>query len=382
MTREEIIRLTEKIISGEASEEEIQLYNRLYDSFIYRQQIPDSFFEEKQAVKEELRASIMEKTRLQTPVIKGGFNWRRWAAAAAVFILTASLSLYFFQHKINASQTATIVSQKERFKNDVPPGRVGAILTLGNGKTILLDSAGNGNIASQGAMSVVKRNDIIAYEGSAHGSEVVYNTMSTPKRRQFSLVLSDGTKVWLNAASSITYPTVFTGKDRKVSVSGEVYFEVSHRDDSPFIVEKGNVAIKVLGTHFNVNTYQDEHDIKITLLEGSVSVSNKSVLALIKPGQQARVSDDDKIKVLKDINIDDVMAWKNGLFHFEGIRIESLMQQLTRWYDIEVVYSKRTDELFYAEIPRNTNLSDVLKALELTGKVKFAIEGNKVIVNV
>ena len=262
------------------------------------------------------------------------------------------------------------------------PGKEGAILTLGNGKTILLDAAGNGNIASQGAIAVVKKNDMVVYEGVDHGPEIVYNTMSTPRRRQFSLVLSDGTKVWLNAASSITYPTAFTGKERKVSVSGEVYFEVAHRDDNPFIVEKGDVTVKVLGTHFNVNTYQDDHDIKITLLEGAVSVNNKTTSALIKPGQQARVADDHKIKVLKDINMEDVMAWKNGLFHFEGTRIESLMQQLARWYDIEVVYSKRTDELFYAEIPRNTNLSDVLKALELTGKVKFAIDGNKVIVNV
>ena len=380
MTREEIIRLTERIISGEASEEEILLYNRLYDSFIAKQEIPDSFFEEKQALKEALRASIREKTGLRAPVVKNSLNWRR-LAAAAVFILTASLSVYFFRHKSNMPQIAAI-SQKERFKNDVAPGKEGAILTLGNGKTILLDAAGNGNIASQGAIAVVKKNDMVVYEGVDHGPEIVYNTMSTPRRRQFSLVLSDGTKVWLNAASSITYPTAFTGKERKVSVSGEVYFEVAHRDDNPFIVEKGDVTVKVLGTHFNVNTYQDDHDIKITLLEGAVSVNNKTTSALIKPRQQARVADDHKIKVLKDINMEDVMAWKNGLFHFEGTRIESLMQQLARWYDIEVVYSKRTDELFYAEIPRNTNLSDVLKALELTGKVKFAIDGNKVIVNV
>jgi len=177
----------------------------------------------------------------------------------------------------------------------------------------------------------------------------------------------------------LTYPTVFAGKQRTVKVTGEVYFEVAHNKQMPFIVEKGDVKVQVLGTHFNMNTYDDERALKVTLLEGSVRVTNHAGEHVITPGQQAQVTSG-KIAVANEVDLEEVMAWKNGRFVFAGSDIGQLMRQIARWYNVAIEYKTPVNDLFYAEIPRNTRLSDVLKALELTGKVHFTIAGNKVIV--
>jgi ferric-dicitrate binding protein FerR (iron transport regulator) len=202
--------------------------------------------------------------------------------------------------------------------------------------------------------------------------------MTTPKGRQFSLVLSDGSKVWLNAASSITYPISFTGKERKVSVTGEAYFEIAHNAAIPFIVESGQNSVKVLGTHFNINAYDDESVVSVTLLEGSVDVRRGTVSKVIKPGQQAQINDDEQIKLANNIDVEHVVAWKNGRISFQGADIGTVMRQMSRWYDVEIEYNRKMNDLFYADISRSTMLSDVLKALELTTDVHFKIEGRKV----
>jgi transmembrane sensor len=376
MNTEEIKKLAERISSCTATEEEILAYNRICNEIETSAKASNDTLIEDQI---ELEASI--KTAIHNKISKVKIykiNWFRWTAAAAVFILLAGFGYLLLQTNPPGPQPS-ITKQTPRFKNDVAPGQQGAVLTLSNGQTVVLDSLSNGAVATQGSADVIKKDGQIVYNVNSSATEVVYNTVTTPYARQFHLTLADGTQVWLNAGSSITYPTAFVGKQRSVKITGEVYFEVAHNREMPFRVEKGEVLVEVLGTHFNMNTYDDENALKVTLLEGSVRVVSTHGNSMITPGEQAQVTKAN-IKVNNSVNLDEVMAWKNGNFHFAGSDINQLMRQVSRWYDVEVIYNKKLDDLFYAEIPIDTKLSDVLKALELTGKVHFAIDGRRVTV--
>lgn len=321
---------------------------------------------------------------------------RTWWAAAAVLVVVSGAGYYFF----NKQQPATVATTNATLKNDVAPGGNKAVLTLANGATIVLDDASNGVVAQEGNAKVFKPGDgqlVYSRGNNSEEAALSYNTLSTPRSGQYQLVLPDGTKVWLNAESSIHYPVAFMGNERKVEITGEAYFEVATRrlasgEKMPFIVElpsEGDVGarIEVLGTHFNVNAYKDESAIKTTLLEGKVKVVNrqsaeKHQTAILKPGQQAQVNKAGKLKLLNDADVDNVVAWKNGLFHFEDAEVKTVMRQLARWYDVEVVYEGTTvkNDPLFIEISRNTRLSDVLKVLEESGSAKFSIQGKKVIV--
>jgi len=280
------------------------------------------------------------------------------------------------------------------------PGGNKAVLTLANGSKIVLDSAQNGELLLQGGATVNKTgNGQLAYQPASGKpeAEVVYNTLSTPKSGQFKLILSDGTQVWLNAASSIKYFTSFSGGPRKVELTGEAYFEVAKKGKTaPFVVTVNGTQIAVLGTHFNVMAYEDEPTMKNTLLEGSVMLSIASNKQVLKPGQQAQVpfrrSSDvlggneniaasGKIKVVDIPETAAVIAWKEGNFIFEGEPVQSIMRKLSRWYDLEVSYEGPvTREGFNGTISRFEPASEVLKMLELTGLLHFKIEGRKIIV--
>jgi transmembrane sensor len=264
---------------------------------------------------------------------------------------------------------------------DVMPGKTKALLTLANGDKIVLDSVAFGKLAQQGNTAVLNENGQLIYTaGSQQESHPVYNTLTTARGEVYPLVLSDGSKVWLNAASSIYFPVAFTGKKRIVEITGEAYFEVAKNKTMPFIVRVNGAEIQVLGTQFNVMAYNDEATVNTTLLEGSVKFEKNGNSIFLRPGEQSQLNLTGKIRVVNDVNIKKVMAWKNGFFDFEGSDFETIANQLSRWYDVEVKYEKKIDEQFYAEIPRNTKLSVVLKALELTGKVDFKIEGRNIIV--
>lgn len=317
-------------------------------------------------------------------------NKKVWWAAAAIIILVLGSSVYYI---LNKNTTPQIVQNKpvhKQIKNDVAPGYKGAILTLSNGQQIILDSVGNGMLTAQGNTNILKQNGKIVYdEQNISKSEVLYNTMTTPRGRQYSLVLADGTKVWLNAASSITFPTAFTGNGRRVQITGEAYFEVTKDPTKPFTVSISSPSakldgaeVKVLGTHFNIKAYDDESSIKTTLLEGSVRVTKENSDALLKPGQEALLDDKGEDFKVTEANTGEAVAWKNGLFEFNNMDIKSIMRQLSRWYDIEVVYQGDVeDKSFSGVISQNTNLSQVLKMLQLTKAVHFKVEGAKVIVS-
>lgn len=301
------------------------------------------------------------------------------AAASVIGFLVLSTYL-LFKGDTKKEIAKTQVNNKP-YKNDLLPGGNKAVLTLADGSTIVLDDVQNGTLTRQGNTKVLKFNGKLAYSlTNEDRNEILYNTITTPRGGQYQVELPDGSEVWLNSASSLYFPTAFFGKERRVEVTGEAYFEIAKNASMPFIVKVNGAEVRVLGTHFNVMGYKDEAALKITLLEGKVKFVNGSINSILKPGQQSQLAKNGQVKVVSDVDVEEVVAWKNGIFDFEGVDIQSVTRQLSRWYDVEIVYNKKIDDLFYAKILKNTKLTDVLKALELTGKVRFAVEGKKVIV--
>lgn len=315
------------------------------------------------------------------PIQRPRTRWRFASAAAAVVLMVSAATFFWIEQRpqkiITAPPTMAAVS------NAVTPGSNKAILTLSNGSSILLDSAANGTLAQQGSSSVVKlANGQLSYQrnGAMSDGDILYNTMSTPRGGQYKVILPDGTLVWLNASSSVRYPTAFHGKERKVEVKGEAYFEVVHNAQQPFKVVVNGVAVDVLGTHFNVNGYGDEAATRITLLEGSVKISKGLSSAMLKPGQQVMVAANNNIRFNNGVDVEEAIAWKNGLFWFNGVDLPGIMRQLSRWYDIEVQYEGDIPQRhFTGHVFRDLKLSEVLNILALS-HVHFRLEGKKLIV--
>ncbi|SHG08873.1 FecR family protein [Pedobacter caeni] len=301
-------------------------------------------------------------------------------AVAATVLIALSIGFYFYKNTRD-KDLKTLIEVKLGL--DVEPGGNKATLTLADGSQISLTDAGNGELAKQSGVKITKNaNGQLVYSIVESGlKELGYNTISTPRGGVYQVNLPDGTHVWLNAASSIKFPTTFAHlSQRKVELRGEAYFEVAKHKKLPFIVSTAEQQVEVLGTHFNINSYDDEPEVKTTLLEGSVKVSAGNVMFL-KPGQQATLSDHSSGKIkIGPADIDQVMAWKNGFFHFEKENLHSVLRQISRWYDIDLVYkANRLDDEFMGDIPRNVKLSEVLKILEFEG-IHFKIEGRKLIV--
>jgi ferric-dicitrate binding protein FerR (iron transport regulator) len=294
---------------------------------------------------------------------------RIWWAAAAV-ILAALVSIPFLRPR--KQSPAVAVSTPEKY--DAAPGNKAAILTLANGQQIALDSSANGTISRQGNMAVINMKGTLAYNATSAAAtpgEMAYNTLSTNAGNQYQLVLPDGSRIWLNAASSVKFPLNFSRKERVVEITGEAYFEIAPDAIRPFLVHHKDMTVQVLGTHFNVNAYADERSVATTLLEGSVKVIRGNDQTLISPGQQVQMSNG-TMKVLSDVNTEEVVAWKNDQFYFRKADIRSIMRELSRWYNVKVDYEgSEIEERFYARIPRNVPISEVLKALSMTGSVHF-----------
>ncbi|MBO9635484.1 MAG: FecR domain-containing protein [Chitinophagaceae bacterium] len=294
----------------------------------------------------------------------------RWAwAAAASLTLLAGAGIYFFM--TNKKENDTLAGNEPV---EVQPGRQGALLTLADGSQVLLDTIQNGVVALQGGATAKVIDGALFYDGK--GDEIVYNTMSTPIGRQFQLTLPDGTRVWLNAASSIRYPTVFKGTERKVEVTGESYFEVARNTKMPFLVSVGNATeVEVLGTDFNISGYSNEASLNTTLIDGSVRVKQGNESVIIKPGEQAQVNG--KIRVEKEVDLEKVTAWKNGLFNFKGSKLEDVMRQLERWYGIEVVYENGIPDITLGgEMSKDIPLKGLMIVLQKL-KVQYRLEGKK-----
>jgi hypothetical protein len=302
----------------------------------------------------------------------------RWAAAAA--IAGGVIAGFLWTEKRTPEKQPVLAAQSTRFKNDVQPGTNKATLTLSNGKTITLDDADNGMLASQGGTNVVKKADgEIDYVANGKGAQVEYNTITVPVSGQYKLTLADGTKVWLDALSSLHYPVSFTGKEREVEITGQAYFEVAKNPSQPFHVKVKNTIVEVLGTHFNINAYDNETAVRTTLAEGKVKVVESGKSVLLQPGQQCMSNNSNgNLKLADNVNMEEVLAWKDGVFRFDGSTVQTIMHQMERWYGVNVVYDDKVEGEFVAEIPRDVPISEVLKLLELTKKVHFKINGKTI----
>lgn len=334
-------------------------------------------------------AAMMEESKAQTSFLDADNRIHRKpllrvaVAALSLLILAAGIFHWFGQGKKPGRQLATANNDSAKYENDVPPGGHKATLTLSDGSTIVLDSIRKGSVAYQGNSKILKTDSgrLEYTAGAAHTeAAAVFNTISTPRGGQYAVVLADGSKVWLNAASSLRFPTSFTGRTREVTLTGEGYFEIAPDKEKPFSVRVGSARIEVLGTHFNVMAYDAGNDIETTLLEGAVKMRYADKAAILKPGQQAVLNTGKGTIRVEAGNIDGAIAWKNGLFQFDNSNLETIMKQIARWYDVEVVYEDETpSRRFTGKMSRNVSLQHVLKVLELS-KVNFKLDGRKIIV--
>ncbi|MCK7557851.1 FecR domain-containing protein [Chitinophaga sedimenti] len=314
-----------------------------------------------------MQERIMERIRpVRKPVLLRR-SWFRYAAAA--FLLLAAAGAYrWMTPKPAAPQQAIVL-------DDVAPGSDKAVLTLGDGTRVELDSAAIRNIGA----GINQQKGHLKYDVAAERTEPVMNTLTTPKAGQYQLTLPDGSRVWLNAASSITFPTAYNGKERLVTLSGEAYFEIAP-GTRPFKVKANGMEVQVLGTSFNVMAYPDEQAGAATLLEGAVKVVAASAQNVLKPGYQALVHYEKGTQTVQAVDLDKVIAWKTGFFEFDNVELPVLMRQIARWYDVEIVYKgSNQTESFGGRISRHVPLSDILRALHVNG-VECRIEGRKVIV--
>lgn len=422
----------DRYIDGTISAEDWKILKALLDQPEYAQaleQLMDSELNSYEAGRElpaqtvtarvvqAVQSAIEQESASGRPV-SAMFYIRRWGWAAAAVILMVG-GLYFWSQ--NAEEKAVARTLAE-FPIDIGPGKDGAVLTLADGTRVVLDSLENGTIATQSGTEVILKDGQLAYDPIDRGdATLVYNTISTPRGRQFSVQLPDGTLVWLNAASVLRYPTVFSGTERRVEIRGEAYFEVAKNPRQPFKVLVNDLAeIEVLGTNFNVNAYADEATISTTLLEGSITMQGlpagssgtsaspeirkdvrreapPSGKVMLRPGQQAQMrnihlppananegetSQQPKIlTIINDVDINKIMAWRRGFFNFEQVGLEEVMRQLARWYDIEVVYEEEIPNIqFGGELSKDVSLAELVKVLEAS-KVHFRIEkGRKLVV--
>ena len=363
-------KLVNRYAENKATTEELEVFFQLLkegklDGYVSDKMMEDISYEKEAGLAPVRRMSI----------------WTRVAAASVVLIIAAGL--FYFVNQKPAESLADKSVEVPQLKNDAAPGGNRAVLTLADGSTIILDSADNGTLSQQGNIQIVKLDDgQLSYtngEGK-NSNEILYNTITTPKGGQYQLTLSDESQVWLNAESSIRFPASFIGTEREVEMTGEGYFEITHNASMPFKLSVDGIEVEVLGTHFNVNAYKDEPEIKTTLLEGSVKVKKGITSKIIKPGEQALLTEgSEKIRIVNP-DIEEVLAWKNGFFYFDGANIQFIMRQLARWYDVNVIYERDIDERrFGGEMQKSLRLSQVLKLLE-KNNIHFSIVGRDIIV--
>lgn len=379
MTPEEYVELYEKNAAGMCSEEEKKALESYQDQFSLVNQPWASAMGETS----DVRKQILYRLHEQIKPARKSFFMRRSLAIAAVVFLIASGVVIFFSGESNRDEMSS-QPKVVAIADEVVPGKNRATLTLDGEPAISLDEVKNGLLVQQGNITISKRADghlvyrSIVNEKSAINP--VFNKVVTPRGGQYQLVLADGTKVWLNAASSLRFPVAFSGKSRLVQLEGEAYFEVAKNSKMPFVVKTKQMNVDVLGTHFNVSAYADEDAVRTTLLEGSVRLTAAAKKAMLKPGEQAVYSKDQNLQVMT-ANAEDAVAWKNGYFVFDNENIQSIMRKVSRWYDVSVVYKGNIDQKgFGGTVSRFNSVSSVLKSLELTGTVHFKQEGRRIIV--
>ena len=374
--KQHFLEILEKYRKNIASSEEIKFLESYYNTFeanetLVTEENEADYLYLKENIKNEVDKIISApKIRIKKP------SWYKFTAAAAAILMLLFVSLYFFSRNEERDHTA-------RIDKTIIPGGNKAVLTLAGGRKIVLNDAATGEIASQSGITITKTDDgQIVYSVAAEDGQILQNTISTPRGGQYRIILPDGTNVLLNAASSLAYPTAFKGTERLVQLNGEAYFEVAKNKNMPFRVKSGGQTVEVLGTHFNINAYEDENSIKTTLVEGAVKVSSSSGSSLITPGQQAVFSKEGNGAIFRrNVNIDKEIAWKDGMFSFENDDVKSVMRSIARWYNVDVSYKgDMSDIVFSGEIFRTAKLSEVFEILKLNN-VQLDVQGKTIIVS-
>lgn len=368
--------LAEKWLNGTITPEEAEEYARWYNSIDDEDtlEVPANWA----ADREEHRLKILDQLNRKRNRVIHLKKRRYWTVAAAILLLITGSYLWLYNSPAPPLAAAGDAPIKKT-NTDIGPGMDGAILTLPNGHTIVLDTAKNGSLASTGGANVVKSAGSLAFMASGNKNEhaIEYNMLVTPRGRQQQLVLGDGTKVWLDAGSSIRFPTTFTQSNREVTITGEAYFEVAKNPLQPFIVHVNDASIEVLGTHFNVMAYNNEPALETTLLEGAVKFSSGTKMLTLQPGQQSRLLMNNDLKLVDNADVDLATAWKNGIQAFNQADLKSIMRQVERWYDVDVEFEAKVPlRTFSGEIPRSANLSELLKLFEATD-IHFSIDAEK-----
>jgi ferric-dicitrate binding protein FerR (iron transport regulator) len=330
---------------------------------------------------DEMLQNILEKNSSSNIVIpitrQKNLNWRRVAAAAAIFLFIAANG-YWLSTSNNKPSKQNPVAKIHA--NDVNPGSFKARLILADGSNIIIDTAAFGQLAKQGNTIVINRDGQLIYKHTNGDQSIVYNTIATNKGETYSFTLADGSKVWLNSESSVYFPVTFPGKERRINITGEVFVKVAKNSEQPFIVSANGMEVLALGTEFNINSYSNEKNSKTTLIEGMVKVSNGSVNTILKARQQTELYSNGKLSVPKEVNTDEIVAWKEGLFHFESSDLPTILREFARWYDVEVIYEGPVrNRHYFGIIKRSSTLKSVLELLQ-DNNILFRIEGKKLIV--
>ncbi len=372
-------RMIKRYVAGNANAEEIKFIESYYQHLEKEGNILDELkAEELNTLREVGFQKIIEN--INQPIkYRKSLPFYKYMAAAVVLIVFLSCLFYFSKETLTNPHKLLVKNEKI----DVLPGVDKAILTLSDGSEVVLDDSKNENIVENAGLIISKTTDgQLIYKVSnavARSASIAYNTITTSKGNQYQVLLPDGTRVWLNAASSLKYPEIFSGNERKVILTGEAYFEVAKNKDMPFRVQTNNQDVQVLGTHFNINSYSDDQTIKTTLLEGSIKVSNSNFAKILKPGEQSllNINGLGNINVITNIDVEGETAWKSGLFNFNNAALKSILGQLERWYDVKIDYQSVPDKRYNGMVSRRSKLSEVLKMLELTGNISFKIEEGK-----
>lgn len=371
MNDEQLALLSQRVADGTATPDEIVRYHEWLSEMENDEDWDTAVLGDRAETERILQQRIYQSAGIRKHSLRGIVT--RIAVAAGVAMLVVFAGMKLWKTAVRQKDEDALLAGKT-----MVPGGSKATLTLANGETIALDSAGN-KIMRQGNATIHLNNGQVVYHASALQS-ATYNVLNTPVGGQYQLVLPDGTKVWLNAASSLRFPAGFDGKERKVELAGEAYFEVAQDTKMPFIVQSGDKEVQVLGTHFNLMAYQEEPSTVVTLVEGAVRVIHKADTALLKPGQQAKLADAQRIQLVPHADTEKIIAWKNGFFSLNGEGTAVVMRQLARWYNAEVVYAGKIPDLkFEGNIKRSYELADVLAILEESG-IHFKIDGRKIIV--
>jgi transmembrane sensor len=429
----DILRLQQLLQKDSWTEEEVQwLQSYLHNdtNTDLRDLLRETFKEDLAAgrkIDPVLSARMRERIFSEAMLVESGetgskpvpFIRRGMAAAAILLLIFSGWVIYRGLRKNEVKEPASTVAEAPHLDRKIVPGGDKAVLQLANGSVIVLDSAGNGNLATEGDARVSKQDGKVFFAASGSGSAseargasgggsangagsasaaMTYNVLTTPKGGQYQIVLEDGTRVWLNAASSLRFPTTFSGSDRQVEMTGEAYFEVAKNKDKPFrVLVNHQLQADVLGTSFNIMAYGEEPTVNTTLVDGSVRLVKGQASVLLKPDQEGSIRQEALTQVsggedagggaagagfkVSDANVENALAWKNGVFQFDNLPLQTIMRQIARWYDVDVSYRVGLrDQVYSGTMPRKENISEVLKMLEYTGTIHFIMEGKTIIV--